>query len=356
MKVGKEVKKLANTLVNHSISLKKGELVKISFYGPGKPLVNELTKIISKKGGFPLVILSNENHIKYAPLNILKKEFPLGKEISRRINASITIDDRSDIYHLRNVDNTRINTYALANQENKWHVINKKKWCLVRYPTNAFAQQAELCYGDYSKYAFKTMNVDWNKKKKEMTRLKKLMDNTDKIRITGEKTDLKFSIKNRNSVICYGKYNMPDGEVFTAPVKETVNGRLFVPVAFYDSKKFEDVELRFKKGRVINYSVKNNIKEFRKIINADANAKSLGELGIGTNTNIKRIVGDILFDEKKGGTIHLALGSAFQENFKQDFTRMKPDKKKKLTNASAVHWDLIIKPKTINFDGKEAKI
>lgn len=344
----KQIKKLAKILVNHSVCVKPGELVRIRFYGPGKPLVDELCKQISKKGAWPWVGLNTHTHEKYAPIKLLKKEFPLGKDIAHKIDSSISIDDRNDLYALKNVDNTRINTAARANTKNKWHIINNKKWVIVRYPTYAFAQRAGMSYEEYAKYAFKTMNVNWKKMKKKMVNLKNKLDKTDKIRIIGKQTDLSFIVKDRISTICWGKYNMPDGEVFTAPVKESANGTLFVPIAYYHSKKFENIKLEFKKGRVVKYSVKNDKKEFGKIISADKGSKNLGELGIGKNNAIKNIIGDILFDEKIGGTIHLALGAAYKENHKKE--------DKKNANKSAVHWDMIIRPEKLLFDTKSVKL
>ncbi|MBN1923622.1 MAG: aminopeptidase [Nanoarchaeota archaeon] len=356
MNVEKEIKTLAKTLVDYCVKVKQGELVLVKFNGPGRQLVDELTKLISLKGAYSLTTLRNYNYYKYSPMKSLQKEFPLGKEISEKVNCVISIDDSEDLFKLKIVDNKRLNAASIANLENDRRIIEEKKWCIVRYPTSAFAQQAEMGLEEYQSYAFKTMNINWVKKKKESVKLKKLMDDTDIVRIVGDKMDLSFSIKGRKSIICAAEYNMPGGEVWTAPVKETVNGVMHCPVAYYNGKKFENITLHFRKGRITEFSVKNNKKEFEKIINADKHARFIGELGIGTNYNIKKVVGDILFDEKIGGTIHLALGSAYRENFREDFSKMSKKAGAELSNESAVHWDMIIRPKSLFFDGKRVKI
>lgn len=356
MDIKKQVKKLAKILVDYSVKVKKGEFVQIKFYGYARPLVKELTKLISKKGAFYIVLLNSYSHVKYSPMDNLKKIVPLREEISKKIDCVISIDDKEDLYALKDVDNKRINAVGVAHNDINTYIINSKRWCIVRYPTLAYAKQARISLENYSKYAFKTMNVNWEKEKNKMKKLKEKLEKTNMVRIVGRKTDLSFSIKNRNASICAGEFNMPDGEVFTAPIKESTNGKLFVPIAYYNGKKFENIDLVFKNGKITKFNVKKNKKEFGKIINVDKNAKYFGEFGIGLNKGVKKIVGDILFDEKIGGTIHLALGCAYHENFKENLKRMSKEKVKQLTNNSAIHWDMIIRPIKIYFDNKLQKL
>ncbi|VVB75832.1 Thermophilic metalloprotease (M29) [Candidatus Tiddalikarchaeum anstoanum] len=356
MTIESKIKQLAKILVEHSVKVKPGELVQIKFEGFGKPLVDELTKEISLKGAYYLVTMNISNRVKMAPMSNLEREVPGSREIANKIDCLISIDDDEDLYELKNVKAERLNAVSKANHDVHEYIINNKKWCIVRYPTVSYAQQAGMSFEEYSDYAFKTMITDWKKVKDKLALLKNKLDKTNIVRIVGKETDISFSVKNRKSIVAAGEYNMPDGELFTAPVADSTTGELFIPIAFHDSEKFENLKLYFEKGRVVNFSVKGKKKKLEKLLSVDSNAKRLGELGIGINKGIKEIVGDILFDEKKNHTVHLALGSAYHECFNEDLKKMKKNDVSELTNSSSLHWDLIISPEKVFFDNKEQKI
>jgi len=170
--------------------------------------------------------------------------------------------------------------------------------------------------------------VDWKKKYKEQEKIRRLLDMTDKVRIVGEKTDLTFSIKGRKAENASGTYNMPDGEVFTSVVEKSANGFItFTFPALYMDREFDQVRLEFKNGKVVKATAQKGERDLNTILDTDEGSRYIGEFGIGNNYKIKKFTKSILFDEKIGGTIHLALGNGYKETLSK--------------NKSAIHWDMI---------------
>ena len=171
---------------------------------------------------------------------------------------------------------------------------------------------------------------DWPQIKKDLKKLKKILDNAEEIRILGKKTNLVLSFTGRRFAIASGEYNMPDGEIFGAPLVKSVEGEVYFDFpSLREGKEVKDIFLKFKKGKVIDFKASSGKKFLEKILKTDKGVKFIGELGIGVNYKIKRFMGNTLFDEKIGGTIHLALGSSYSE------------KEGGGKNRSAIHWDLI---------------
>jgi aminopeptidase len=182
---------------------------------------------------------------------------------------------------------------------------------------------------EFEDFAFDAMLIDYKKLSKQEEKIKKILDKGSKVRIIGKDTDISFSIKGRVGVKCAGERNIPDGEVMTAPVEKSTEGHIaYSYPAIYGGKEVSGVKLWFKKGKVVKATAEKNEKYLHAMLKTDKGASYLGELGIGMNYGIKRFIKQILFDEKIGGTIHLALGSAYKEC--------------KGTNESALHWDMIL--------------
>jgi aminopeptidase len=207
-------------------------------------------------------------------------------------------------------------------------ILKKDNWVIVDYPTNALAQDAEMSLEEFEDFVFSATNVDWKKESRRQDKLKAILDKGKQVRIIGEDTDLTFSIKGRQGIKCCGHRNMPDGEVFIAPVETTTKGYVkYTYPAIKGGREVTGIKLWFEKGKVVKATAEKNEAYLNKMLQTDKGAKYLGEFGIGTNYNIKRFVKQILFDEKIGGTVHLALGRAYKEGGGK--------------NQSAIHWDMI---------------
>jgi aminopeptidase len=209
------------------------------------------------------------------------------------------------------------------------------KWCGLVYPSNGLAQEAGMSLAEYEDFVYGACFVDrndpigeWKKVSARQQRMVDYLDGVKRLEFYGEDTDIKMSLKGRRWMNSDGKHNMPSGEVFSAPVEDSVEGRVrFTYPGIFQGKEIEDVSLTFKKGKVVKAEAAKGRELLDALLAIDAGAKRLGEVAIGTNDGIKRFTKKILFDEKIGGTIHMALGSAYLECGAK--------------NRSAIHWDLI---------------
>jgi aminopeptidase len=202
------------------------------------------------------------------------------------------------------------------------------RWVLVRVPNESFAQQAETSLGEMMDFFFNATLRDWAKEAERYTELQKVFQAAEKVRIVGNDTDLAFSTKGRIYVVADGKLNMPDGEIFTAPVDDSAEGHItFEFPGVYVGQRVEDIRLEFSKGEVVRASAQSNQELLHQLLAMDEGAKRIGEFGVGTNFGINRFCYDILYDEKIGGTVHLALGRAYHEC--------------NGVNESALHWDIV---------------
>jgi aminopeptidase len=224
------------------------------------------------------------------------------------------------------------------------------RWCYTLYPTSAYASEAEMSLVDYEDFyygACLAADADpltaWQRASAETTRLAEWIEGHKEVRVTAPGTDIKLGIEGRKFIPCDGRHNMPDGEFFTGPVEESVNGEVtFSYPAVYGGREVAGVKLRFKDGKVVDASAERNEEFLLETLDTDEGARRLGELGIGTNYGIDRFTKEILLDEKIGGTIHLAVGMSYPETGGK--------------NSSAVHWDMVCDLRTggrITVDGAE---
>ncbi len=217
--------------------------------------------------------------------------------------------------------------------------LKKGNWGLCGYPSEESAKDAGMSLGDFEDFVFSATNISWEEMSKRQDLLKRILDKGHAVNIRGEGTDLNFSIKGNTAIKCDGKCNMPDGEVFTAPKRDSVNGKIsFTFPTIFHGREVRDVVLEFKNGCVVKASASRNEEFLKKMLEVDDGAKFLGEFGIGMNYAIRKFIRNTLFDEKIGGTIHLALGNAYKESGGK--------------NQSAIHWDMVTKPKKVYIDGK----
>ena len=339
--------KLASILVNHSLEVKRGETVLISSSSElAKPLVVEVFREVMRRGAHPLTSIAFEEtanvfyELATKPQldNFPKIKFYEAKNVDCVVNIRATANKKA----FSNIDPKKIGKRSKVLQPIRDTIITKKRWILCNYPTNALAQEADMSLEEYEDFLYGATNIDWNRVKLGEMKLKRALDRASVVRITGEDTDLTIGIKGRKAIPCYGERNMPDGEVFLSPRENSADGHIYYEMpAIYQSREVTGIRLRFRKGKVVEASAEKNEDFLLAMLDTDRGARYLGELGIGVNYGIKKFSKDILFDEKIGGTVHLAVGKSYEEAGGK--------------NVSAVHWDMIKdlrKGGAIHLDGK----
>ncbi len=328
------IEKLSQIIVNHSIKVEKNEKVLITYQSNDTmPLVKSLVEEILKHKGIPTIkyIDPEISNLVKENLNeeiIENKKNTLKFEVEE-YDSFIQIRYNLSDYYDRNVDPDLNNKLKKALSKYKDIQVNKKKWVLLNYPSAIDAYKAKMTNNKFFDFAFDVMTAPYDKMYQDMLPLKKLMEKTDKVRIKGENTDITFSIKGLPAIICSGESNIPDGEVFTAPVKDTVNGTItFNTPSPYDGFIFENVSLTFKDGKIIDATCKNNVEKLNQILNTDLGSRYVGEFSFGLNPKILNPIGDILYDEKIGGSIHFTPGASYKECYNG--------------NDSDIHWDMVL--------------
>ncbi|MBI5048583.1 MAG: aminopeptidase [Deltaproteobacteria bacterium] len=327
------VEKLADILINYSLKVTKGERVLINASSElAKPLVLEVYKNVLKAGGHPTVNIAFEEmtNIFY---NLAAKEqlldFPKAKFFEAKgVDCVVNIRAAANKKALSNVDSKAISMRSKVLMPIQEEIVNRKRWVLCNFPTNALAQETDMSLEEYEDFLYGATNIDWEKVKKEEMKLKLVLDKGKIVRIVGKDTDLTMSIKGRKAIPCFGERNMPDGEVFLSPVENSAEGKIYYDLpAIYQGKEVLGIHLKFKKGKVVEASAEKNEKFLIAMLDTDKGGRYLGELGIGTNYGIRHFSKDILFDEKIGGTVHLAVGRSYKDAGGK--------------NESAIHWDMI---------------
>lgn len=331
----KDIQTLAKNLVNYSTQLQKGEKVLIEGSPLCLDLILEIIKEVYKVGAYPFVNYgesritrellkgTTEEHIKL----MTKYMKPKMEDMDAYIGISAT----NNIFELNDVNMTNKELYMMHYSKPIHSDIRvpKTKWVILKYPTSAFAQQANKSLEEFAEFFFKVCNLDYSKMNKAMDNLKTLMEKTDKVRIIARDTDLTFSIKGLPAIKCAGEMNIPDGEIYTAPVKNSVNGFIhYNTPTLHNGIKFNDIKLYFENGKIIKCETPENQAELEKIFSIDEGAKYVGEFAIGVNPYITEPMTDILFDEKITGSIHFTPGASYDDAFNG--------------NKSALHWDLVL--------------
>src|SRR3989344_8121565 len=323
--------KAAEILVDYSTKIKKNDYVQILGDPEAKDLILEIYRLCIQRGAYPVlkIGLPGQSFIYYknASKEQLEKFPELIMEEIKKTDAYIAIRSGSNTRELTNIDPKLISLRQKILKPIQNERL-KKKWVLYDYPSPSLAQEADMSTEEFEDFVFSATNIDWKTFSKRLESIKKIMQSGDEVHITGEETDIKFRTKGRKYIAGNGTHNMPDGEIFTAPVETTTEGHIkFSYPAIYGGREVDGVYLDFKKGNIMNFSAKKNENFLKTMIETDEGSKRLGELGIGLNPMIKKPIKNILFDEKLDGTIHLAIGSAYKEC--------------NGVNESSVHWDMI---------------
>lgn len=327
------VRALAKNLITYSTNLQKGEKILIELFDDGLPLTKALIEEVYRVGGLPFVTVKNNKVLrqllKDASVDQLKMIAQWEAARMDSMDAYIAIRAAENVSELSDVSSEQIQRY-----QQYWNKpvhmdirVPKTKWCVLRYPNNSMAQLANMSTEAFEDFYFNVCNLDYGKMAKAMDPLVELMQKTDKVRILGPGTNLNFSIKAIPPVKCSGIMNIPDGEIYTAPVKNSINGHLtYNTPSVQGGVTYENVYLEFIDGKITKATA-NETEKINKVLDTDEGARYIGEFAIGVNPYITTPMKDTLFDEKIRGSFHFTPGNAYDNAFNG--------------NRSAIHWDLI---------------
>ena len=324
--------KLADVLVNYSTSLQKGEKVFIEATDVPDHFLYALLETVNKAGAYPFLVrhssILNAKMLESTDETYAKLKLNFTLPIMKEMDAYIGVRGINNLYELTSVNSLNIKTDNKIYKEPVTNErVNNTKWVILNYPTPALAQNAGISTTVFEKYFFDVCTLDYAEMDKRMEPLKQLMEKTDKVTIKGQGTDLTFSIKGMKAIKCSGKYNIPDGEIYTAPVLNSVNGKIRYTVpTVYQGKRFDNVELTVKNGKIVE-AVSTDTTNLNFILDTDDGARYFGEFALGVNPFIRKPMLDILFDEKMFGSFHLTPGCCYEDADNG--------------NKSAVHWDMV---------------
>jgi aminopeptidase len=333
------LKKLARVLVEYSVRAGEGEQVVVSGGAAGEPLIKEVYAKLLDVDAIPIPQVSlpgmQELFFGHAKEHHYEETPPVVRSMYEGADAFISIMSPQNTRALALVDPQKQQALGKRDKALRDMIVSRDRWALTLFPTEALAQESEMGLDDYEEFVFEAMALNeddpvryWREKAKEQQRLVERLEEADEVRITGLETDLTLSVKDRKFLNGDGSHNMPCGEIFTGPVEDSANGEVYfgIPVAV-GGREVSGVRLRFEEGRVVGSSAEKGEEYLSAMLDADDGARYLGELGIGTNYGIPRATKNILFDEKLGGTVHLAVGRSYEKTGGK--------------NESSVHWDLI---------------
>ena len=338
------VQKLAKIMVNYSLELKPGQKLWLRT----TPLAEELNLAVYEeaiKAGAHIFIDqrmpgAEELFYRYASDEQLDYVSPLREIVIDTFDAELYIEAEHNSRNLSGIDGARLArsrkaAAELFSKKMKRSAEGSYRWCITVYPTHSMAQDADMSLADYREFVYGAgmLNEEdpvafWREEGRKQTELANWLKGHDQAVLKGSNVDITLSIKDRQFEISDGRYNFPDGEIFTSPVEDSVNGWIrFRYPALYDGQEVTDIELWFEDGRVVKEKAAKNQELLTSLLNTDAGARTLGEWGIGINYGIQRFSKNTLFDEKIGGTIHFAVGLGFPECGGR--------------NESGLHWDML---------------
>ncbi len=338
------ITKLAQVLVQYSLEIKEHEKVYINGSTASESLLRELYKEVLRAGGHPRINIGFEDqqYLFYSLAKDFQLEYsdPFLLYEMENIDAAIQLMANLNPFELTSIDPEKKQKALLAQKPfvetfMKRLGEGKLRWVGSVYPTPSLAQEAHMSFAEYSEFVFSSMNLNaddpikfWKEISSNQQDICDRLNRVKEMRYVGQDTDLRFQCAGRKWINCDGKMNFPDGEIFTGPIEDSVEGKIrFTYPGFFQGEEIEDIFLRFKKGKVVEARAAKGEKLLLTLLETDENSKYVGEIAIGTNENISRFTKNMLFDEKMGGTVHLALGSGIPESGSK--------------NQSAIHWDML---------------
>jgi aminopeptidase len=340
--------KLAKLLVGYSIRLKRNETVLMEAFDVPDEMTIALIRAIQKAGALPFVQVHHARVNRALALAASDRQLNLiaSHELARmkKIDAYVALRGSNNITELSDVPIDKMKLMARKMRPVQDQRVKKTKWVVLRWPTPSMAQLAGMSTEAFEDFYFDVCTLDYRKLQPGMKALKALMEKTDRVEVKGPGTDLRFSIKGIPAVICGGDRNIPDGEVFTCPVKNSVQGHVtFNAPSIYQSVGFDGIRLGFRDGKIVE-ATSNQSEKLNKILDSDPGARYIGEFSLGLNPRVLQPMRDILFDEKIAGSFHFTPGQAYEEADNG--------------NRSQVHWDMVSiqRPEygggEVYFDGK----
>lgn len=340
--------KLAGLLTSYSTKVQRGDKVLIDAFDIPAEMTIALVRAVRALKGLPYVQINQARISREMAVGAEEEQLETGVAIElarmKKMQCYIAIRGGHNITELSDVPPDKM---KLVSRKMKpvldWRV-KKTRWCVLRWPSPSMAQLAGMSTEAFENFYFDVCTLDYQKMVPGMKALKELMDKTDLVEISGPGTDLKFSIKNITAVVCGGTHNIPDGEVFTAPVKNSVQGHVsFNAPTIYQGTAFDSVRLEFRDGKIVGATA-NNTEKLNQILDSDPGARYIGEFSLAFNPHILQPMRDILFDEKIRGSFHFTPGQCYEET--------------ENGNRSQVHWDMVNIQRedygggTVHFDGK----
>jgi aminopeptidase len=328
------IREHAETVVNHSVDLQAGDDVVIVAPPAAEDLVVSLHETIGERGANPLVTSANSR---------FQRAYLRACEEFETPDHEQALVDATDVYIAVRADTNVTETSDVAPKTNAAYrqarqpILDErlsKRWCLTQFPAPANAQLAEMSTEAYENFVWDAINKDWDAVRKHQAQMAEILDPADEVRIvSGETTEVTMSVAGNPTLNDYGEKNLPGGEVFTAPVPDSVAGEvLFDKPLYHQGREVTDVFLEFEDGEVVDHSAEKNEAVLTEVLHTDEGASRLGELGIGMNRDIDQFTYNMLFDEKMGDTVHMAVGRAYGDTVAEDNEQ----------NESAVHVDMIV--------------
>jgi aminopeptidase len=324
--------KLAKLLVEYSTALKKGERVLLDMTDVPDEFSIELMRAVRAAGALPIIEIRHTRVTREILRGTDDRHGTLLRDLElyrmKKMQAYIAIRGSDNANENADVPGDRMALYSRTIRPVLNYRVNKTRWCVLRWPTPSMAQAAGMSTEAFENLYFDVCTMDYARMGRAMAPLEKRMRNADRVRIKSPGTELAFSIKGIGAKMCKGDRNIPDGEVFSCPVKNSINGQIqFNTPTLYSGTKFENVRLEFKDGKIIGATA-NNTQRLNEILDTDAGARYTGEFSLGFNPYILNPMCDILFDEKIAGSLHLTPGQAYEDCDNG--------------NRSAVHWDMVL--------------
>jgi len=323
--------KLAKLLVNYSTKLQPGDKVLLDMFEVPAEMTVALLRAVRAAKALPFVQVHQGRVSREIALGATDEQFAIiaEHELARmkKMDSYIAIRGSDNITEMSDVPGDRMKLMmGKMRPVLDWRV-KKTRWCVLRWPTASMAQLAGMSTEQFENFYFDVCTLNYAKMIPGMKTLQSLMAATDQVHLKGTGTDLRFSIKDIGAIICGGSHNIPDGEVFSCPIKDSVEGHVsFNAPTIYQGTGFDSIRLAFNKGKVVE-ATSNNTKRLNQILDSDAGARYIGEFSLGFNPHIKHPMRDILFDEKISGSFHFTPGQAYEEADNG--------------NRSQIHWDMV---------------
>lgn len=328
------ITQLAENLINNAIALKAGENILIETTDTPDELSTELIKAVAKVGGNAFVRNSNSRVRREIIRSASEEQMKLSAELAmnemKQMQAYLAIRAMNNAMENCDIDDEKMFAYRTIMQDVLNYRVNNTRWCVLRWPNPSMAQGAKMSTEAFEDFYFKACLADYPKMAAAAKHLVDLMNRTDKVRLVARDTDITFSIKDIPAVPCCGNMNIPDGEVYTAPVQGSIEGVIhYNTPTLYEGKQFSNIRLVFKQGKIVEATCETgDNKSLNSIFDTDEGARYVGEFAIGFNPYVLSPMCDILFDEKIAGSIHFTPGMCYEDA---------PN-----GNKSAIHWDLVL--------------